>query len=312
MSNKVHGFIPVLTAVSINIFITAIKFIGFFLSGSGAMFSEAVHSLADAGNQALLLVGIKRSQKKPDGRFHYGYGQERFFWALVSACGIFFVGAGVTVYHGFTALFSHEKPEINSITFLILAISLILEAISLRTALKELKEKGNDTLLNSIKKGDPSTLAVLYEDGVALLGIILAFISILLVQITGNYLWDAWGSIIIGFLLGGIALVLANINRIYLIELAMPEELSQKALEILYASRAVSRVVEFRSSTVGIDEYRVRCEIAFNAAALNLKTPLEYPLQSVITLIGEEVDLLKLEICRNIPCIKHLVIEISS
>lgn len=311
MSEKVHGFIPVLTAVLINIFITVIKFVGFFMSGSGAMFSEAVHSLADAGNQALLLVGIKRSQKKPDSRFHYGYGQERFFWALVSACGIFFVGAGVTVYHGFHALLLQERPEISNATFLILAVSLILEAVSFRTALHELKEKGNGSLWNSIKKGDPSTLAVLYEDGVALLGIILAFISILLVQLTGNYLWDAWGSIIIGFLLGGVAIVLANINRTYLIELAMPEELSQKTLEILHSSEAVSKVADFRSSTIGIDEYRVRCEIAFNAAALKFEGKINHTVQNIIDMAGEEIDNLKKEIQKSIPGIKHLVIEIS-
>ena len=311
MSKKVHGFIPVLVAVSINVFITIIKFIGFSLSGSGAMFSEAVHSLADTANQALLMVGIKRSQKRADKKFQYGYGQERFFWALVSACGIFFVGAGVTVYHGFTALFSHEKPEISGVTFLILAVSLILEIISLRTALKELQEKGNGSLWNSIKKGDPSTLAVFYEDGVAVLGIILAFASILIAEITGNYLWDAWGSILIGFLLGGIAIMLANINRVYLIEISMPEDLRQKVLAILQSSKTVSRIDDLKSSTVGVDEYRVRCEIKFDATALNFEGILNYSVQDIINLAGKEIDCLKKKIQTEIPEIKYLVIEIA-
>src|SRR3989344_5801263 len=94
------GFLPVLTAVGGNAVVTVSKFGAALVSGSSSMFSETVHSFADTLNQMLLLIGLRRSLKKADESFEYGYGRERFFWALISACGVFFVGAGVTAYKG--------------------------------------------------------------------------------------------------------------------------------------------------------------------------------------------------------------------
>src|SRR3989338_10661779 len=96
----VHGLFPVVAALLGNTLVTVIKAAAAFVSGSSALFGEAVHSFADTLNQVLLLIGIVRSRKKPDRAFHYGYCSERFFWALISACGVFFIGAGVTIYHG--------------------------------------------------------------------------------------------------------------------------------------------------------------------------------------------------------------------
>src|SRR3954463_13751101 len=98
------GFWPVLIATAGNLFITIIKFIGALLSNSSALFSEAIHSLADTINQILLLIGLQRSTREADAAYEYGYGNERFFWALISACGVLFVGAGVTAYNGVSAL----------------------------------------------------------------------------------------------------------------------------------------------------------------------------------------------------------------
>jgi solute carrier family 30 (zinc transporter), member 9 len=101
----------VLAALSGNTLVTTIKFVAFFLSGSGAMLSEAIHSAADTGNQVLLFLGLKRAGRERDREFHYGYGGERFIFGILSAAGIFFVGCGVTVYHGVTSLLHLTRPR---------------------------------------------------------------------------------------------------------------------------------------------------------------------------------------------------------
>jgi hypothetical protein len=104
-----------------------IKFMAFFLSGSGAMLSEAIHSAADTGNQVLLFLGLKRASRERDEEFHYGYGGERFIFGILSAAGIFFVGCGVTVYHGITSLLHPHQPEIGPVTFVVLGVSFLIE-----------------------------------------------------------------------------------------------------------------------------------------------------------------------------------------
>lgn len=138
-NTHIQGSLPVLLALLGNTFITVIKFGGFFLSGSGAIFSEAVHSTADTINQGLLFVGLRGSVRDADEHFAYGYGKERFFWALISACGIFFLGAGVTIYHGIELLLTREVPHIQPILFWILLISFVVEGVTFLFAVRELR-----------------------------------------------------------------------------------------------------------------------------------------------------------------------------
>ena len=120
------GYLPVLAAFLGNILIVILKFFGFMISGSGALFSETIHSFADTANQFLLLIGVKRSTKEANLKFSYGYGRERFFWSLISACGIFFIGSGVTVYHGVSSLFLEKEISVGWTTFTVLAISFVV------------------------------------------------------------------------------------------------------------------------------------------------------------------------------------------
>lgn len=310
MAGHVHGFWPVLVAMMSNMFITVIKFIGFFISGSGAMFSEAVHSFADSMNQGLLLIGIKRSQKGATAEFSYGYGQERFFWALVSACGIFFLGAGVTIYHGIHALTETDHPEINQWVFGILAVSFVLEMSSLYVALKEIRSHDKSlSLRQALRSGDPTTIAVLYEDGVAVLGVVVAIISMALAYLTGNYWWDAIGSIIIGLLLGCVAIVLVNINRKYLIEKAMPDEVKMRLEKALTSSDLVMSVVDIKSSILNVNEYRVKCTIKISGVTL-YRADTKADLSAAPMVIGMKIQRLKSDIAIAVPEIKHISIEI--
>lgn len=196
------GRISVSAAVIGNTIIAIIKFLGFLASGSGSLFSEAIHSFADTSNQALLMIGVKRSTKEATDAFMYGYKKERFLRALISACGIFFVGAGVTTYHGIMSLLSPIEIHISMRTFIILGISLVIESITLGIAINEIKKSSRHKKRRLIMEhGDPITLAVVYEDTIAVIGVLIAALGLLCSYITKNPLRDAITSIIIGVLL---------------------------------------------------------------------------------------------------------------
>ncbi len=325
---------PVIAALTGNIFIMIIKWIGFFMTGSGALFSEAVHSIADVVNQILLMVGIKKSQRPSDKGFHYGYGNERFFWALISACSIFFLGAGVTLYHGVMGLLHKEQLHISSLAFVILAISFVIESGTFFIAYRELqahKKKGKWS--NIFKYGDPATIAVLLEDFVAVLGVSVAFVSILLTKYTGNQYWDSFGSIIIALMLGAMAIVLININRGFLIRKSIPKEVEERVIEILEADPAIEKVLDFKSVIIDIGKYRVKCEVEINGSALMRKMYRKDALKNefeeingdyneflrfcvdyadrVPRMIGTRIDEVEKKISDEIPEVRHIDIEVN-
>lgn len=266
---KIKGFLPVLAALMGNIFIAIIKFVAFMFSGSVALFSEAIHSVADSFNQLLLLIGIKRSIKQPDKAFSYGYGRERFFWALISACGIFFIGAGAIIYNGVDSLLHQREVLDHPIVYVVLGLSFVIELITFLIAVRALKHSyPNEKLINLIKNGDPSTLAVVYEDGLAVIGVSVAFLAIIVTRITGQYYWDAIGSVIIGLLLAVIAVVLIAKNRQFLLGKSIPPDLQDKIIRLLEADPAIDSVVDFKSTVMDVGIYRIKCSIEFNGTAL--------------------------------------------
>src|SRR3989338_4691235 len=241
-ARQTAGQIPVAAAVVGNALVTLIKAVAAFASGSSVMFSEAVHSLADTLNQILLLIGVRRSFKKPDIDFGYGYGNERFFWALLSACGIFFIGAGVTLYNGISSLIRPEPIEIHALVFIVLGASFIIEAITLWIAARGLKNSYPDaTWRERLVLADPSTLAVYLEDGVALIGVAVAAVSIGMSYYTGNVLWDGLGSVVIGILLAATAIILIIKNHSYLLGRSIPEDEREKIISALAAEPAIER-----------------------------------------------------------------------
>lgn len=269
--NRSHstGFVPALAALSGNVGIAILKWLAFFASGSSAMFAEAVHSIADVANQALLLVGVVRARKAPTAEFEYGYGRERFFWALISACGIFFLGAGVTVLHGIESLFADTHVAASHFTYIVLGVAFAVELATLLVALRALRGRFPDaTLREAIEAGDPVTVAVVYEDAVAVLGVIVALISTWLSSATGVAVWDGIGALVIGALLAGIAVMLIRKNYQFLIGRSMPEDMREEIVELLEHDPVIEKVIDFKSSTLGLDEYRVKCEVEINGTAL--------------------------------------------
>ncbi len=332
-SSHASGFWPVIAAVAGNAFVSVIKFIAAFASGSSAMFSEAVHSVADTSNQVLLLVGLSRSRKKADEDFSYGYGRERFFWALLSACGIFFVGAGVTVYRGITSLLDPESVELSPLVFGVLLVAFVVESFTFWVAARELQRShSTQSWRERLTSGDPSTLAVFLEDGIAVVGVLVAAAAIGLSYVTGNHWWDAAGSITIGCLLGVAAVLLIVKNRAYLIGKAIPEDIRDGVIAMLVADPAIERVLDFKSMTLDVDVYRVKCEVEVNGHALldrylQKSLPREFEAiggdyesfkrfaieyaDRIPRLIGKRIDALEAKVQKQHPSIRHIDIEVN-
>jgi zinc transporter 9 len=269
--SKAHsaGLLPIIAAFAGNILVSLAKLFGFFITGSGAMFSEAIHSLADTANQFLLLVGITQSTKKASTLHPYGHGRERYIWALISACGIFFLGCGVTVYHGVSTLLEKHEFTFSIWAVIILIISFVVESFTLWLAYHEIRQRFPRAKWKTInEEADPSTMAVVFEDGLAVFGVLIALASIGLAKLTGHAYWDSIGSIIIGVLLGIVAVVLINKNRHYLITKSIPHAMAEEVKEILLADPAIEKIFDFKSAIFDADRYLIKCEVEFNAPAL--------------------------------------------
>ena len=253
-----------------NIFVTLIKTIVSFFTGSASMFAESVHSFADTLNQSLLLVGLKRSKRPADIKRGYGYGIERFFWSLISACGILFIGAGVTVYHSINSLVNKSTAETISFSYfsiIVLLLSLIVEGVTLFIAIKELK--GKEKLSKEIfENADPVTLAVVYEDGAAVLGVFVALVAQLLTYNTGNIIYDAIGGIIVGLILGFLAIVLIIKNHGYIIGKSLSKEVQEEITEFLLEDPCIETILDFKSTAVDIGKYRIYTTVEWNGTPL--------------------------------------------
>lgn len=335
--NKISGLFPVLAALIGNATVCIAKFIGFFVTGSGALFSEAVHSFADTANQFLLVIGVRRSAKAADKEFNYGYGKERFIWALISACGIFFIGCGVTVYHGVQSLIHEPEIHFNIWAIIILIVSFIIEFFTFLIAVREIRGHILRTPKMKLKKAlaeaDPSVLAVLYEDGLAVIGIIIALVSLGLAYLTGNIYWDAVGSILIGVLLGIMAIVLIAKNRNYLITKSIPSEVEETVMDILNSDPTIEKVLDFKSAILDVDKYLIKFDVEFNASILLkemsqhnffeneyeearesfenfMKFSVEY-LDRVPRLVGRKIDDIEKKIRSRVPQAVFIDIEIN-
>lgn len=251
-----------------NVFVTITKTIVALFSGSTSMFAESVHSFADTLNQSLLLVGLKRSKRPADDIRGYGYGIERFFWSLISACGILFVGAGVTVYHSLYSLINDTgSSHFNIYNIVVLLIALLVESITLYIAIKELK--GDKKFSKKIfDEADPVILAVVYEDSVAVIGVIVALVAQFLTIATGNNLYDSLGGIIVGIILGILAIILIRKNHHYLIGKSIKEEVKEEIIELLLQDPCIEKILEFKSVAVNIGKYRIYVSVEWNGTPL--------------------------------------------
>ncbi|MBU6154177.1 MAG: cation diffusion facilitator family transporter [Bdellovibrionales bacterium] len=211
MSTATDSTKVIFLALMANLGIAFSKFIGAYFSKSSAMFSEAIHSLVDSTNQVLLLLGTKRAQLPPTEKHPMGYGAESFFWSFMVAILLFSLGGMVAIYEGIHKFHSGDEIHAPWLSLGILVISLILESISFNACLNQVKVTNpHGSLWQWFKKTTSAELLVVFtEDLAALLGLVIATIALLTTWITGNSVWDAIGSMTVGALLVGVAVLLS-------------------------------------------------------------------------------------------------------
>lgn len=318
----------VIAALIGNSFLTIIKFGAFLLSGSGAMLSEAIHSFADSGNQALLYAGIRRSERQPDAMFHYGYGAERFLFALLSAVGIFVLGCGVTIYHGIHTLIHPPDLSVSWITFAVLGIAFLVDGYVLISAVRAVNTaKGQKSFLQHIRtSSDPTVLAVLFEDGIATLGVLVAAAGIGLAHVTGDARFDAISSILIGLMLGAVAIWLGWRNRELILGPAMPPHIERAAVEFLEAQPSINGVRDIKSRILAADTFRLKAEVDYNGRYL-VQEHLDWAREQlgradvephrfaeelgerVLDSLAHEIDRLEVALQQKFPRIRHVDFE---
>lgn len=256
----------VIAALAGNMAIAACKFGAAFLSGSTATLAEAVHSVADTGNQGLLLVGMRLAARPPDARFPFGRSGEKYFWPFVVALMLFSVGGAFAVYDGVDhVLHPHHEHGSRWWSYGVLGVSLAMEAMSFRVAWGEFKvlAKGRHWLTAVREARDPTIPLVLAEDTTALIGLTIAFVAVLASHLTGQDFWDPVGSIFIGLLLAVVAIALARLTHSLLIGASADPEEEGQALEITEGVEGVEKVTQLLTFHVGPDVAILSMKIAF-------------------------------------------------
>lgn len=199
----------ILIALGANVGIAVAKFAAAAVTGSSAMLTEGVHSLVDSANQLLLLYGRARAQKPADAQHPFGYGRELYFWSFIVAILVFALGAGVSVYEGVLHILDPEPASDPLIAFAVLAIAFALEGWSTIAALRDFNAARRGTIWQEIRgTKDAATLVILLENSGALIGLVAAAAGLGLSLVTGNPLWDGLASVVIGLVLGVLAVVL--------------------------------------------------------------------------------------------------------
>jgi cation diffusion facilitator family transporter len=254
----------IVAALGANLAIAAAKFVGFLVTRSSSMLAEAIHSVADSGNQLLLMRGGKRASRAPDDAHPFGHGRERYFYAFVVSVVLFTVGSVFAIYEGIAKIRHPHHLESAAVAIAILVFAILAESFSFRTAIKETSQiKGGLSWVGFIRHArTPELPVVLLEDLAALIGLVLALLGVGLSAGTGNPVWDGIGTLSIGVLLGAVALVLAVEMKSLLIgESAVPQQV-QAISEALVDGSTVSRVIHLKTMHLGPEDVLVAAKIA--------------------------------------------------
>jgi cation diffusion facilitator family transporter len=245
----------VVVAFVANVLIAIAKTAAAVLTGSASLTAEAAHSWADSGNEIFLLIADRRSRRPADSAHPLGHGREAYVWSLFAALGLFVAGAVVSVSQGVEALLHPETASNFVIGYIVLAVSFVLEGVSflrsVRQAKPEAESMQRDLIDHVLATSDPTLRAVFFEDSAALVGVVIAAAGLGIHELTGSAVPDAVGSILIGVLLAGVAVVLINRNRRYLIGQEADPRVRSAAIRALMAAPEVARVTYLRLEVVG-------------------------------------------------------------
>ncbi|CAM6089164.1 unnamed protein product [Calypogeia fissa] len=330
----------VFTALGTNFLVFSLKLGVWIMTSSHVMLAEAIHSLADLANQGLIAYGLYSSRRAPDAIHPYGYTKERFVWSLISAVGIFCLGSGATIIHGVQNLWNAEPLENVYLAAFVIAGSTVLEGASLLVAISCVRigaKAEGMTVKDYLWRGhDPTSVAVMMEDGAAVTGLAIAGLALTAAHYTGNPMWDPIGSIVVGNLLGAVAIFLIQRNRHALLGRSMDEQDMMRVLNLLSKDPVVDAIYDCKSEVIGPGAYRFKAEIDFNGVIIvqnyirragrgtwhkEFKDAVSSPEpghldrvmaaygEEVVSALGGEVDRLEREIQKVVPGIRHVDIE---
>ncbi|MEO8261337.1 MAG: cation diffusion facilitator family transporter [Pseudolysinimonas sp.] len=246
----------VVIAFLANIAIAIAKSVVALLTGSASILAEAIHSWADAGNEVFLLIADRKGERERDADHPTGYGRDAYVWSLFAAVGVFTVGAVLSIVTGVHELLEPEPVTDYTAAYIVLGIAFLLEGFSLAQSTRQAKKTAQryqrNTLDYVINGSDPTLRAVIAEDTAALAGLAIAAASILLHQVTGNPVFDAVGSLLIGVLLGFVAVLLIGRNRRFLIGASPPPVVRARVIAALLAHHEIERVTYLHLEFIGV------------------------------------------------------------
>ena len=254
----------IFAALIANVGIAATKFVAAVISGSASMLAEGIHSLADSGNQVLLLIGGRRSRREATENHPFGYGRQRYIYAFIVSIVLFSVGGLFSIYEGVSKLSEPHEIEAAWLPLTVLGVSIILESFSLRTALREAKhQRGNQSLAQFVRHAkSPELPIVMLEDIAALFGLVIAFAGVGLTVLTHNAMFDALGTLAIGGLLVIVAVVLGIETSSLLIGEGATADDHAKIREALEGTPGVGGIIHMKTLYLGPDELLLGAKIA--------------------------------------------------
>ncbi|MFM2077001.1 MAG: hypothetical protein RJA49_891 [Actinomycetota bacterium] len=256
----------IIAAFFANLGIAIAKFVGFVITGSAGLLAEAGHSLADTGNQGLLMFGGRRGKRPADRAHPFGYGPERYFWSFIVALVLFSMGGLFALYEGIQKLFHPHEIESAIVAYVILGFSILLESFSLRTAVREANHvRGQRSWWRFIRTAKaPELPVVLLEDVGAELGLFFALFGLTMAELTGNARWDAVGSCAIGVLLIVVAFILAVEMKGLLIGESASDEHLLAIETAIGGAQHVNGLIHLRTMHLGPDELLVAAKIDYD------------------------------------------------
>ena len=288
----------ILAALFANLGIAITKFVAYLFSGAASMLAESVHSLADSANQLLLILGGKRAKRAATEEHPFGYGRSRYVYAFIVSVVLFTVGGMFSLYEGIDKLNHPHELENVWLPIAVLLIAIVLEGFSLRTAIRESRPfKGNQTWLQFIRRAkSPELPVVLLEDTAAQLGLIMALAGVGLSVITGNPIWDAFGTIAIGALLMLVAVLLGVEMASLLIGEGGTQGEVESIKKALISAPGVESVIHLKTLYLGPDELMLAAKIAIKANASGEE-------------IAQSIDAAELAVRQAVPATRVIYLE---
>ena len=292
------GTKAILAAFFANLGIAIAKFVAFIFTGASSMLAEAIHSCADTGNQALLLLGGRLARREATTTHPFGYGRERYFWSFVVALVLFTVGSMFAIYEGIEKIRHPHEIDSPAWAFGVLSFGILLEGFSFRTAIVESNAVRGDASWTSFirRSRTPELPVVLLEDLGAMIGLVLALVALVIADVADAPVWDGIGTLSIGILLGLIAVVLAVEMKSLLIGEGATAKVRAQIVEAFEQGPGVERLIHVRTQHLGPDELLVAAKVAFDPSLTTEQ-------------LGDAINALEASVRESVPQARPMYIE---